>query len=270
MPNKKTILIIGASGYLGKKLYLELFKNTSIYEVYGTCFSSNYSNLIQIDLTNKESTEKTLYIKPNIIIWTASDLDKEVEISKNGLIQILNKIDSKTRFIYISTTVGKGENQNEETEPLIRKETEYLFNYVNGKILGEREVKSKINNHLIIRPGSIFGFGVNGEEDSRMKILQKKRSKNENFFRATNLYSSFIHIDDLINCILEVIESDLTGTLNISYQKPLSYYDFNKHLCKLLKINDEFIKEYQDIDNQSNTLNNEKRTKFLRTTINEL
>ena len=65
----KTILIIGASGYIGSKIYKEL---NNFYKVYGTFFSNKSfnknKNFIHYDIDKHDITNILKSTKPNLII----------------------------------------------------------------------------------------------------------------------------------------------------------------------------------------------------------
>lgn len=174
-----------------------------------------------------------------------------------------------TRFIYLSTTIGVGKCQGEDVEPKRRRLDEYLCHYVNGKIDGELIVEGH-HNHVIIRPGSIYGFDRHGSYDKRMEVLLNKSETGEAYIRTDNYYTSFVHIDDLTSSILELMENDYTGKTNIAGELPVSYYKFNRHLAGVIGIDNEFIvPEYLD-KTKFNTLSAEHRKKVLKTDIREV
>jgi len=182
---------------------------------------------------------------------------------------LISIIDDDTRFIYLSTTVGVGKCQGEDVEPKRRMPDEYLCTYVNGKIDGESIVEDH-HNHVIIRPGSIYGFDRKGGYDVRMKVLWDKCETRQKFVRTDNFYVSFVHIHDLVCSILELVEVNFVGKMNIAGALPVSYYEFNRHLAGIIGIDDEFIvPEYLD-SSKFNTLSAECRKTELKTDIREV
>lgn len=242
---KLKVVIIGASGYLGKSLYHKLIELDQ-YQVLGTCNTNKSDELLTINILKMQDIEKVVNLRPDIIIWTVMNQELELNISQVGLQKIIELLPNDVRFIYLSTTVGKGKDQTELTKTKFRNENEYLHNYINGKIQGERYVMNLLN-FVIVRPGSIYGYGYQNQKDDRMIFLQNMYKKNEIFKRTDNLYASFVYIDDLCNGIIELLESDFIGIINVAGKDPVSHYHFNKHIANLMNINDEFITpEYKD------------------------
>ena len=72
MENKTKILVIGASSYVGARIYFDL---KSKFDVFGTYFRHQLStNFVHIDITDKEEVEKVISEhKPTVIIHVANN-----------------------------------------------------------------------------------------------------------------------------------------------------------------------------------------------------
>lgn len=265
---RKKIVIIGASGYLGKTIY-HTVKDLDLYSVTGTCYSKESTEFISVDVMDTEALQRVIENNPDIIIWSVMNQEHEQEITTRGLKKLIELIPSDVRFIYLSTTVGIGRDQTEKTIPKVRDHQEYLYEYINGKIEGERLVKT-LKNHVIVRPGSIYGYGYQKQLDSRMRILMEKYNKGVTYRRTDNLYSSFIHIEDLTNAIVELISSNFTGVINIAGSSAVSHYSFNRNLAGIMGINTNFIKpDYIDKSRYHN-LSPNLRKEILKTQIRDI
>lgn len=264
----KKHIVIGASGYLGNTVYKKLADNCS-ETVHGTCCHNGTPDLIKLNLTDKSGIHKIIDLKPDTIIWCACDLENEMNLAYTGLQELIKDIPDHIRFIYISTMVGIGKNQRENVIPRKRSEGEYLNNYINGKIEGEHIVR-RHKNHVIIRPGSIYGYDFDGNIDRRMKRLLEYLHTEKQYSRTVNLYTSFIQITDLANAIIELANGDFLGTINLSGEKPVSYYEFYKHLARLLNINENIIIADYNQKTIYNTFDNTLRKRVLKTVVNEI
>lgn len=262
------ILVMGASGYLGNTIY-EKLKKYNRDEIIGTCCRFGNQELMKINVLNKVDIEKLLSIKPDMIIWSIMDQEQEILLSQTGLREIINNIPECVRLIYVSTTIGKGKDQDENVIPYKRMPDEYLSTYINGKIAGESIVKEH-SNHVIIRPGSIYGYDYDGNMDSRMKGLLKVSRTGKQYFRTANMYASFVNVDDLANAIIEIAYDSFTGIINISGERPVSHYDFNIHLAGLMGIDSSFIIPDYKQEDVHHSLNNDKRKLLLSTLIRDI
>lgn len=262
------LLIIGASGYLGNTIYKKL-KECTNDDICGTCFKSSNHELLQINVLNRLDIKKLLSFKPDIIIWSIMDTEQEMLLSQIGMNEIVNNISKDIRLIYISTTVGKGKGQTESVILHRRMPDEYLSKYVNGKIEGEIIVQ-KHPNYVIIRPGSIYGYDYDGKMGSRMKELLEISRTGKDYSRTANMYASFVNVQDLTDAIIELAYSKITGIINISGERPVSYYDFNIYLARLMNIDESFIiPDYKEEEIYHN-LNNDKRKRLLNTIVHDI
>lgn len=262
------LLIIGASGYLGNTIYKKI-REYSNDDIYGTCNTSGNHELLQINVLYKLDIDKILSLKPDIIIWTIMDTEQEMLLSEIGLNSIVHNITKEARLIYVSTTVGKGKDQIEDVIPHKRKADEYLHKYINGKIEGENIVR-KHHNHVIVRPGSIYGYDYDGKMDCRMKGLLEISKTGEKYSRTANMYASFVNVQDLAEAIIELSYNSFTGTINISSEKSVSHYDFNKYLASLMNIDNSFIVPDYKEEEVYHNLNNDKRKLLLNTIIQDI
>jgi dTDP-4-dehydrorhamnose reductase len=262
------LLVIGASGYLGNTIYKKL-KERNNDDIYGTCCRSSKQELMQINALDKVDIQKLLSLEPDMIIWSIMDQEQEMLLSHIGINEIVNNISKDVRLIYVSTTIGKGKDQDENVVPNVRMTDEYLSKYVNGKIAGESIVK-KHSNHVIVRPGSIYGYDYDGKMDYRMKGLLELSKMGEQYSRTANMYTSYVNVEDLSDAIIEIAYGNFTGTINISGERPVSYYDFNIYLAELMGIYSSFIiPDYREEDIYHN-LNNDKRKTLLNTLIRDI
>jgi dTDP-4-dehydrorhamnose reductase len=262
------IFIIGANGYLGSEIYYLLNKNKE-YQVYGSYNTVPKQSLIKINLFSKTDLQKIISIKPNFIIWCVSNPENEIDLSENALKFIIQSLSPDVKFIYFSTTIGKGRNQNEGIEPFVRKKEAYLSTYFNGKIIGESIVSSHLK-HLIIRPGSIYGVNSLGQIDNRSIVLKKKFELKEKYSRTANMYMSYVNVKDLALSIEELLFKNIIGIINIAGKMPKSHYDFYKHLANLLDIDSSFIVEDFLEKEKYHNLCSKKREQTLETIIKEI
>lgn len=103
-----------------------------------------------------------------------------------------------------------------------------------------------------------------------MKGLRELSKTGKDYSRTANMYASFINVQDLSDAIIELASSKFTGIINISGEKPVSYYDFNKYLASLLNIDDRFIKADYRKEEIYHNLNNYKRKLVLNTIIQDI
>lgn len=179
------LLVIGASGYLGNTIFKKL-KKCGNDNILGTYCKSGNQEFLQVNVLNIFDIKKVLSFKPDIIIWSIMDQEKEMILAQTGVSEIVNRISKDIRLVYVSTTVGKGKDQTESVMPYRRDPDEYLSQYVNGKIQGESIVQKHLN-YVIVRPGSIYGYDYDGKMDLRMKRLRDISETGKDYSRTANM-----------------------------------------------------------------------------------
>ncbi|PHU35640.1 hypothetical protein CSX01_03300 [Pseudobutyrivibrio ruminis] len=264
MEHMMKTLILGASGFLGGTIYFKL-KNAG-NDVLGTCNqNTNNTNLIKQDVFDVDSLLHLVNgYKPDVIIWTIMNHEWEEEIA-DKVLPILCPAIGDIRFIFLSTSVAYEQNMAEDVKPFLRDETSYNHHYFNGKIKSEQVIKN-LSNYCIIRPGSIYGINPIGEMDKRSLLLKEHVDSGEKYIRANNIVFSIVDVNDLADAIIELISNKYIGIINISEEKPVSHYYFNKFLCQKYGWDDSCIVANEEVENIY-YLDNSLRKTILKTKI---
>src|SRR3989344_637517 len=151
------LLIIGASGFVGTKLF-SFFRNEKDYYVWGTYCNNFKSGLYKLDITDGLSVRMLIKtLKPDVIILTAvyyksilSKLNKDRAIlihilGTKNVVDVCKEINAK--LIYISTPlVFNGNKKFYEENDLVNP----LFVYGQTKLEAEKLTQT-LNTHLILR-----------------------------------------------------------------------------------------------------------------------
>jgi dTDP-4-dehydrorhamnose reductase len=197
------LLVLGATGFLGSKL-LGLSTKHNNLAVYGTSRQPNNKlNILQVDVTNNKSIEETVkFVNPDIVIWTLMDSQKETDLTDKGLVNLLSVINKETKLIYMSTDA--------------------VF------VKAENLIRSRHSNHVIIRTGPIYGIDSNQNIEKRTLRIIKQIEKKHEIEVPSNLYRTFVDVEDLANAIFELSMIDYAGTIHCGPPQIESYYSFYK------------------------------------------
>jgi len=236
---KKNILIIGSSGYLGRKLKEALKKKYNLITP-----SKKKFNVIN---TNKIKKYKT--IKIHFIINLSGQISTNKRLMKNVIVNGNKNIikfckNKKIKVYYLSTSLVYGFSKKNSKENSFKNPTN---NYAKFKLIAEKEYLKSNINFIILRLCNIY----NGKKNGIVKIITNSIKKNERIYLTNkNVYRNYIHIDDAIHIICKMIEKKLKhrvyniGFENIKLIELLNYVEkklkikmnyFNKNL-KLNKI----------------------------------
>ena len=261
------VLIIGASGFLGRTIYFKT--KSSGNEVLGT-YSKNGkdSDYVKLDVFDTGSLVGLVRdFKPDVIIWTVMNHELEEEIAEK-VMPALCDVMGNIRFIFLSTSVAYEKNMSENVEPFLRSEESYNYHYFNGKIKSERVI-SRLPNYCIVRTGSIYGIDPFGVMDNRSLILKEHVDSKKIYIRAGNIEFSIIDVNELADAIIELATNDYVGILNVSEEKPVSHYEFNKALCRKYGWDDSCVVANEEKENIY-YLDNSLRKRILKTRIGSL
>jgi len=247
------ILILGASGFLGGKLF-ERIKSERDFEVIGTCHKNNNdSSFIKLDVINEEETKHILNkFNPDVIFWSLMSRQSEMDLIQIGLNNILKYISFSQKLIFMSSNaVFRGNVQKgyytEEKKPEYTNNTARIDLYANAKIDGENIVR-KHENSIIIRPGAIYGKDVNGKWDKRVCDLISSLESKEEVKRTNNIYNTFVKVEELANGVLQLIERDYKGIIHLGPSKRECYYDYYVKIGELLNLDTDLIKSNEIIN----------------------
>ncbi len=250
------MLVIGGSGLLGYKL-LEKANNFELYSSYNkNSIKSKNTEIIKINITNKENCQKIIELKPDIIVNTAAMTnvdyceqfkDNAYDVNVNGtknLAKVAQHLGCK--FIHISSDAvfsGEKNGYTEEDKP------NPINTYGKTKLESE-EIASKVSNHLILRPSVLFGwipFNYIQSRDDSIKTINfglwvvDQLYKNNKMSIVNDQINTPTLADNLAENIIEIIKKDLTGTFHLSGLSCISRLDFSKKIAKTFGYSDNLI-----------------------------
>lgn len=235
---KKKILVIGASGYVGARIYSDL---SSKYDVVGTYFGNNQNNdLVQIDISNLENARKVVSeIKPDYIVQSAAfpvtpinnEQKKLVEqvnyVGMDNVVKVSNELGIKLIFVSSAVAEFKGNSYGE------------------SKVYGENLCKQVVAGSLILRPHTVFGYSPNMTNDRSFNRILKNI-----FLQTPAIYdTSWKFMPTYVGHMSMVIEKYIDGIIgdgliNVAVDTIKSKYDLGQDILK------NFNLEVTPVDNK--------------------
>ena len=218
------ILITGASGYVGARLYSDLKKK---HEVTGTYHSNKlFPELWILDIGNKKAVESLVKkVHPEIIIhvaanasasWCEKNPELAVKFNETGTKNIVYSANQiKAKVIYISSF----EHANTKTL------------YGRTKEAGEKYVKEAKAGYIILRPCLIIGFSPNTMNDRPFnRFLKNITQHTPAVYDATwKFYPTWLkHIEEVIEKIIE--KKIINETIPISIPEKKTRFNIAKDL----------------------------------------
>jgi nucleoside-diphosphate-sugar epimerase len=245
MSYKKKIVILGAGGLIGSRIFEKLIINTNL-QVTGVSHKKNINPQI-LKWNYRYLSLKILKILANtdIIINCIGENINEASMKfKNKfiievLLKILNKLKKKKLLIHISTCAVYGPlkkiSLTENTKP-------QPYNlYSKTKLDGENILKENLKEQtklIIIRSSQVIGPGFNNLPIRKLNYLIKKKI----FFFISNHDAKFSYIffQDLLLVIIKLLNKKKLNNNIYNVSNYISFKELVEENKKYLKINKKF------------------------------
>lgn len=225
------ILILGASSYVGARLYLDL---QDAHEVLGTYSTTHLmKEHIHLDITDEEEVDQVItQAKPDVIIHAANnangrwceanpdEANRLNEDSTNSIVAAANKASSK--LIYISSFAAINPNGV----------------YGHTKLASEEITKQTKAGWLILRPSLIIGLSPNTTNDRPFNRLLKNIDEGTpaEYDTSWRFQPTWLgHISEVISMCLE--QGIARQTIPIAVPELKSRYDLAVDILKPFNIN---------------------------------
>ena len=257
------IALTGSSGLLGRHISSVLLKNH--FRVIASSRRKSpikHTNLVwrKMDL-NKKLNQKILdktFGRVSAIIHAGAYVSGNSKMINKKSIKICNILATERlahwaakrniHFVYISgAIVYKSKNKINSENSKILKASRNI--YCNSKILSERKLlfyKKKGLKLTILRPSSIYGWGLHKSKIICKFINFSKRKKEINIYNPDKTNINLIHAYDVSDAVLKSIKKGAKGIFNLGSSELSNFYQVatlsnkifkNKKKIKILKKN---------------------------------
>jgi dTDP-4-dehydrorhamnose reductase len=244
----KKILIIGASGLLGIRLYKVAKEN---YEVYGTFVRHELegNNFFRLDVTNRKETFKLIEkIRPNVVfdLHSITDVDYcELHPEEAWLVNVdgtKNVAEAcKTygaKMVFISSDYvfdGTKSNYSEKDKP---KPLNY---YGKTKAIAEKVIELLDVDNIIVRTAVLYGSGGYGKKPFPLWVLENLKEKKE-INVVIDQFNNPTLADDLAKILLILYEKDFSGLFHVVGKDNVSRYEFALKVAEIFNLNKNLIR----------------------------
>ena len=231
------------------------------------------------DVTNISSIEKVIEEeKPRIVINCSaiSNIDiiennpkKAFEVNATGVknIAIICK-KFNLKLIHISTDSVFDGTKKMYTEKDIPNP---INEYSKSKKMGEELIRKYLKKHVIIRTNF---YGKNPKEKNLYDWVKNQIKNNSEIIGFDDIIFNPLEINNLSKLILELMETNFTGTIHLANNEILTKYQFCKIIAEFFGYSDSKIKQGSIKDVKLNarrplntTLSNKLSTKILNTKL---
>jgi dTDP-4-dehydrorhamnose reductase len=240
----KRIMVVGASGFLGSRIYTAYSSKSSLL---GSFNRNSLPNLTQLDASNMTRVSEIFnQFHPQVVInasgftnvdscekWPEIAWQQNVQSASNLAIACFNY---GAKFIQISTdhfdspvTGLRGEN----CSPLAVNYYSYT------KLMAEKIILNRAPDSLIIRT-NFFGIGKR-EYPSFLNWIVDGLLESKTINAVTDVFFTPVGVGVLLDLLLDLISADTKGIVNISSKESVSKFSFIQTVARVLNIEDPHL-----------------------------
>jgi len=248
---RKTVLIIGASSFVGSNL-LESLKDD--YRVLGTYFKTPVEIpgilTFPCDVLRKEAVQNLMSVlRPDVVIYAAglssladcqNNTKRADAINTSGVINCALSSDRfGAKFVLISTAyVMSGED-------VIFKESDSPFPntaYGNSFSAAEFYVQKSCMNYFILRCSLLYGRSFNPFELNWFELIERHLFQGKPLYTDDSVETGFLDVKILANFIKAGIDTNLTNRLiQVSSSDYMTRYEFARLYTQVFHKDSELI-----------------------------
>lgn len=239
------ILILGASSYIGSRLYKKLGAGKAI----GTYNSHVLEHCIHFDALNMgipdiidggdAFTHAVILLSNTKPDLCAKNKEGSSYLNVRCICKIIDELNSlKIIPVFISTEVvfdGKKGNysENDETSPILT--------YGAQKVEVERYLQDNCRKFLIVRLAKVYGYGL--DDGTLFTAWLKQMLNNEKIICAWDSIFSPIHVDDVNDGLIKLMEHNYNGIFHMANNNAYSRLE-------MLNILRKYYKKYRKTDSE--------------------
>ena len=264
--HSKTILIIGANGFLGSNI-LQLRKTKEVRDLNYQFIAADIENsnipidvtFYHINITNPQDLLKKIeIISPDVILLTAAmtnvdknEVDKDIATAINtegpkNVLEACKKTDSKLVFMstdFIFDGISKEGNYKENDTP------NPLSYYAKTKYNAEQAIINSEIEYTICRTAVLYGW--NKEKQNFITWIINKLQQNEPIQIVTDQLNSPTFVKNLAEIIVKLIEKDAKGIYHTAGDCTLNRYEMALKCAEIFYLKKDLISQMKSIEQKA-------------------
>jgi dTDP-4-dehydrorhamnose reductase len=251
LADKQKLLVIGASGLLGSKLYVQAASKYDVSGSYNPEVDGKSSwRLEPLDIGSKDDVEKLFEkVRPDVAILCAAMTNVDACETKPLIANRVNatgpelvarscrKMD--VRLVHVSTDyVFDGRKTRKYTEKDVPMP---ISVYGSSKLSGERAVLSTLPEAVVARPAVLYGWNPLDDKDNFVTWVLKKLRKGERVTMFEDQWISPTFADDLARTLLDLAGMDVKGIWHVSGPDCLDRPTCGRMIAKAFELDGKLV-----------------------------
>jgi dTDP-4-dehydrorhamnose reductase len=264
--HSKTILVIGANGFLGSNI-LQLRKTKEVRDLNYQFLAADIENsnlpidvtFYHINITSPQDTLKKIeIISPDVILLTAAmtnvdqnEVDKKLATVINtegpkNVLEACKKSDSKLVFMstdFVFDGISKEGNYNENDTP------NPLSYYAKTKYKAEQAIINSEIDYTICRTAVLYGW--NKKKQNFITWIITKLQQNEPIQIVTDQLNSPTFVKNLAEILIKLIEKNAKGIYHTVGDCTLNRYEMALKCAEVFNLKKELISTIESIEQKA-------------------
>lgn len=243
-----SILVTGASGFLGEKIYHTLKRDYKVEGIKGSRSDKPYT---MVDLTNKKETAAYVELKkPKVIVHTAGIADPEQCMSNKEnayavnvtAVRNLTEIcaEHNIKLIHISTDYVFDGNK---TEPYSHLDERRPCNYYGETKKEAEDIVREYENSLIVRIPIIYGYNDEYDKETFPVHVVRQLMRHHELYLDNQQIRYPVLIDTIAIAVSKAISK--TGIIHITSSQPVTKYEWAQIIAEEFSLDKALIHEKQ-------------------------
>ncbi len=251
--DKKTILVLGASSFLGVNLISYLKTN---HRVIGTYYNTpiHFKDVltVRLDIFNKKALDRLVFaFRPDIVIYCIGQnsltrcgkyRNAAEALNTSGVVNTVSTIEKYgTKFVYFSSPhIFSGDKGNYS-----ERETPMPSTVLGGtQANSEFYIQKNSLNYLIFRVCNLFGRSYNPGKPNFLEFLENKFFYHEPFYCDNSVSTGWFSVLLLAKIVDMAIRKNLSNRLlQVCSNEALNQYEFAKIYAKVHKLDTSFVSQ---------------------------
>jgi 2-alkyl-3-oxoalkanoate reductase len=208
---KPSILILGASGFIGRAIVRELQASGALAPIAGLHRSSIHGEVLlaqrTVDATSVQSLAAALQGVEAVVNCVAGD-SRTIQDGADALIQAASRMPSSPRIVHLSSmsVYGSAEGLLDESAPLLGD----LGPYSTAKVAAEKSITG-YHRAVILRPGCVYGPGSEQWSTRIARLLAAHRLGD--LGSAGDGCCNLVHVSDVVAAVVHALTDPSTDGL---------------------------------------------------------
>ena len=225
---KKTVLVTGATGYLGQVVTRDLIKSRK-YNIHLLSEDINDYEAVNQHLLSVYSIDVVLHMAASVP--SRKDGDEDVIQTNYFATRNLASLCKDTHFIFLSTECVFESNPSVAWDINDIKEPETTYGISKSNTEDFLLEESGISKVSILRTSMLYGYDK-PERKNFLRFLYECMENKAKVEIYTDVYNRPTHVNDLSTFILDVVEKEITGIVHAVSEDYISRYELSKLFCE--------------------------------------